>query len=226
MKVFRIVSILALSLFFTMSLCAAQGSVVKGQVTTFKAYAVKGAIVKAKKSKEEVLTDKLGYFSIKVKDGDMLKIRAKGFEGLTVSSKSSDLAVNLIYMDNEWAYNQVIENEYMKQSELDYALVNMKDENNNFDQFQDIFAAIQSVYPPAKVASSNGTRTVFLNSRGGASVGADSGALLVVDGIVTADISGLHPSKIGGIKVLMGTETSLYGSRGANGVVEIILKNQ
>ncbi|MFY0607640.1 MAG: TonB-dependent receptor plug domain-containing protein [Cyclobacteriaceae bacterium] len=225
MKRIGINSALMMAFLLSSYASVAQLSEIKGQVTTFKAYAVKGAMIKAKKSKEEVLTDSLGYFTINVKKGDMLRIKAKGFEALSLPAKDEDISANLIYMDNEWGYGQVIENGYLTKSDLDYALANMKDENNNFDQFQDIWAVIQSVYPPAKVDASNGRQTVFLNSRGGASVGADSGALLVVDGIVTADISGLHPSKVAQVKVLIGTDTSLYGSRGANGVVEITLKN-
>ena len=47
--------------------------------------------------------------------------------------------------------------------------------------------------------------------------------LFVVDGIVVSSIDDISPSMVKSIEILKGSETSIYGSRGANGVILITL---
>jgi TonB-dependent SusC/RagA subfamily outer membrane receptor len=51
----------------------------------------------------------------------------------------------------------------------------------------------------------------------------DDSALLIVDGVETSSISSVHPAEVASIEILKGSEASIYGSRGANGVVIITL---
>ena len=61
--------------------------------------------------------------------------------------------------------------------------------------------------------------------RGGAnSFSLTSEALLVVDGTPVRSIDNISPSEVKSIDVLKGPDASIYGSRGANGVVLISLK--
>jgi TonB-dependent SusC/RagA subfamily outer membrane receptor len=62
--------------------------------------------------------------------------------------------------------------------------------------------------------------------RGMSSITANSNPLYVVDGITQSDISSLNPNDIQNIEVLKdASATSIYGSRGANGVVVITTKS-
>jgi TonB-dependent SusC/RagA subfamily outer membrane receptor len=47
--------------------------------------------------------------------------------------------------------------------------------------------------------------------------------LLIVDGIVVSSIDDIIPSMVKSIEILKGSDASIYGSRGANGVVMITL---
>jgi TonB-dependent SusC/RagA subfamily outer membrane receptor len=47
--------------------------------------------------------------------------------------------------------------------------------------------------------------------------------LLVVDGIVVSTIDGIQPQMVKSIEILKGSSASIYGSRGANGVILIDL---
>ncbi|HEX2919818.1 MAG TPA: TonB-dependent receptor plug domain-containing protein [Bacteroidales bacterium] len=49
--------------------------------------------------------------------------------------------------------------------------------------------------------------------------------LYVVDGIITSTISHISPSSVKSLEVLKGSAASIYGSRGANGVILITLIN-
>lgn len=199
---------------------------VEGKVMSFKGFAIKNALVTTKRAKAETRTDSLGHFRIEVKGNDLIRVKALGFQNGMIGHRGKEnVTLNLIYNNDEWSYNKIIDLGHMSKKDLDYCIENLLDENNNFDRMADIFQVIQSVYPPAKVDELNGRKTIFLNSRGATSVYADQDALLVVDGVITQNISGIHPTKVKAVKVLVGTETSFYGTRGANGVVEILLKN-
>ncbi len=205
----------------------AQTTFVQGRVLSFKTFGLNNVEVKAKRSGSKVYTDSTGTFRISVKTPDILKVIANGFDRGTISIQSeTEYAVNIIYQNNDWAYDQVMKNENMTKEDLDYAIKYLSGENNNYDHLPDIFAVIQSEYPPAKVDYLNGTKTIFLNARGATSVFAGQNALLVVDGIITQDISAISPAQVKDVKVIVGSEASLYGTRGANGVVEIYLKSE
>jgi len=60
--------------------------------------------------------------------------------------------------------------------------------------------------------------------RGKSSILSSNQALIVVDGMETADITDLNPQDVHSIKVLKDSSASLYGVRGANGVIEITTK--
>lgn len=71
---------------------------------------------------------------------------------------------------------------------------------------------------------------IVIQIRGASSFGADARPLFVVDGVVMGHSYGVVNSSISmvdvsSIRVLTGSEASAYGIRGANGVIEITLKN-
>jgi TonB-dependent SusC/RagA subfamily outer membrane receptor len=48
--------------------------------------------------------------------------------------------------------------------------------------------------------------------------------LFVVDGVTVSSIDFVMPESVKSIEILKGTSASIYGSRGANGVILITLK--
>lgn len=71
------------------------------------------------------------------------------------------------------------------------------------------------------------TPGVYISERGEISIrGAAGPPLLVVDGVplTGSSLDFLNPADIESIRVLKGEETTLYGSRGGNGVIEITTK--
>ena len=87
-------------------------------------------------------------------------------------------------------------------------------ENNNFDRMLNIYDIIQSIYPAAQFSTTGSEKKVVLESRGPNSLFSGNEALLVVDGIVTADISGISPAQVKSVKVLVGNDAADWGSRG------------
>ena len=206
---------------------AQQTHILKGKVIAFKKYPVNNVNVSASKSKEKTLTDSQGNFTIKVKSKkDIVKFKAGGFVGQSIRIKGEkDTTANLIYIDNESSHYNVINEKMMSEERLDFCIANLMDENNNFDRLASIFQVIQYVYPSSKMESVNGINQVFITSRGPNSLTSGMEALLVVDGIVTEDITGISPAQVKSVEVLQGNDAAEFGSRGANGVIIIALKH-
>ncbi|WP_157961056.1 carboxypeptidase-like regulatory domain-containing protein [Lutibacter citreus] len=203
----------------------AQTQIIKGKVTAFKKFPLKGVNITAKKSKEKVMTDSLGLFSISCKKKDMLRVELDGFEYQYVKlGKQDSLNFNMIYRNNEKSYQSVLENNNLEKSILDYCVENLLIDNNNFEYMTSIFEVIQSVCPGARISDDTGSEKVLLITRGPNSFFADPYALLVVDGIVVDEISSIQPIQVETIKVLIGNEAGHWGVRGGNGAVEITLK--
>jgi TonB-dependent SusC/RagA subfamily outer membrane receptor len=86
-----------------------------------------------------------------------------------------------------------------------------------FASYQSIFEMIRGELPGVQV---NGTNIVI---QGPSSINLSNQPLFVVDGIVVSSISEISPRTVKSIEVLKGAAASIYGSRGANGVILINL---
>ncbi len=82
-----------------------------------------------------------------------------------------------------------------------------------------IYDMIRNVVPGVTVA---GTSVIL---RGASSISLDTEALFVVNGTPVNSIDNIRPQEVKSIDVLKGPDASIYGSRGANGVILITLKN-
>lgn len=204
----------------------AQERNISGKIMAFNTYELVEVKVSAKKAKTEVLTDELGNFQIKCKTKDALKIQAKGFETQVIKLADDNvLKINLIFIDNNSAFKSAIAAKHISEKDLEYAVENLMQENNDYSRYQSIFDLIQAKYPLAKVINSNGFNRIYLTSKGPNTLEAGAQALLVVDGMVTENIASIQPIQVASVTVLTGTDTSMYGTRGGNGVVEIELKH-
>ena len=111
---------------------------------------------------------------------------------------------------------------------IGYGSVKKKDLLNNVDKlesdqkkfsgYSDIFQLIQGKFPGVQV---NGTSIKIQNS---VSIIGSTEPLLVVDGLIVDSIRDIPPNEVQSIEVLKGPAASIYGSRGANGVILITLR--
>ena len=211
-------------LFFVSSSAISQTSELAGTIVSFNKYPLKGVTVKAKKSKQETITDENGKFTISIKKKDLLQFEAKGFEKYSYRSKEgeSSIRVNLIYQDTKKNRELVIENGYITLMDLDYGLEHLSVENNVFGNFVDVFDAIHYVLPSLTFFEENGTRKVMM--RGNKTVQGSSAALMIVNGVPVDDISYINPYEIVSIKQLSASQSAIYGARAGNGVIVIQTK--
>jgi TonB-dependent SusC/RagA subfamily outer membrane receptor len=205
---------------FIGNLLFSQMVIVKGRVTTFHKFAVKNIVVKCSKSKSKVLTNEYGVFEIVCVPKETIIFESESFE--TVKRKVKDpkdsVIVNLVFKDTKKSKEYALTNRLISEKNLAYGISNLKNENNNFDSYNNIYDLIKGKFAGVDVIGGN------ILIRGVRSLNSNNYALLVVNGTVVEDLTFLSPTQVSKIEILKGPETSQWGSRGANGVVIITTK--
>lgn len=163
---------------------------------------VPGAVILLDDIKQKRIANKAGFFKIKLKNAPKV---------IT-------------------AFSPLIGVKKVKYTGKNSIIINLANDNDNFlsdsnnekmvdpIQFRDIYD-----YLRGKVAGLNVSTTNTIRIRGASSWGGGKAPLLVLNGMqIDNDTFGdIVPTTIRSIKVLKGPETSIYGLRGANGVIEV-----
>lgn len=219
----RSISILAVFLFFTAA-SFSQTHVVHGQLTAFNKYPVANIEIMAKKSKSTTVSDSLGNFAIVCKEKDQIKIKAETFKSVSrnIDKNTETIQINLVFMDSKKNRELAVTSGYMEKSDLTYAADNMKQENNEYCNFPNVYELLKGKFPGVTVDGTSGTYRVFI--RGTQSISGSNEVLFVLDGTTGANVSGLNPCNIKSIEVIKDGMAAMYGTRGSNGVIIIETK--
>lgn len=177
-------------------------------------------------------TDADGKFSINItaKGNVILVARYIGYKAQEITVISNQNTVHFRLKNDNIQLNEVVA--------IGYATVNRKDLTGSVSsvgekQLKDIpinsaAEALAGRLAGVQVTSSEGApgSEVQIKVRGGGSITQDNSPLYVIDGIVVDDgLSSLSPQDIETVDVLKdASATSIYGARGANGVVIITTK--
>ena len=102
--------------------------------------------------------------------------------------------------------------------DLSYSVSSVKAEDKVF--FTNIYDYLRSKVPGIQVKHDN---TIVI--RGVSTLNATTTPLIFVDGVEVENISSLNPQDIYSVDVLKDASSSIYGVRGANGVILITTKN-
>lgn len=97
----------------------------------------------------------------------------------------------------------------------DVGYIDGQDESNS--SYTNIYDMIQGKVPGVQVTGNK------ITIRGVNSINLSTDPLFVVDGIVVNSIDNISPRQVKSISVLKGADASIYGSRGAGGVILITL---
>ena len=108
---------------------------------------------------------------------------------------------------------------YTKKSRLTNSVSSVNMDNNEVASYNDIGEYLQGRVPGLSVIK-DGPRYRFI-IRGLSTINGTSEPLLIVDGVEVSDISYLHPRDIKSVEVLKDSSSSIYGARGAHGVILI-----
>ncbi|RZJ30492.1 MAG: TonB-dependent receptor, partial [Chryseobacterium sp.] len=207
---------------------------VSGKITSDQNKPVQGVEVTVRNSNFSTVTNQAGRYELNVPKNATLVIRSKGFE-------DQELAVN-----GNTVINAVLTKfDSSKEKNIDevvlvgYTTVSKKDITNSIssvkgEQLNDMpvnsaAEAIQGRMAGVQVTFGEGSpgSDPEIKVRGGTSITQDNAPLYIVDGIQMDNaLSLISPKEIESIEVLKdASSTSIYGARGANGVVLITTKS-
>jgi TonB-dependent SusC/RagA subfamily outer membrane receptor len=230
MKKFKIQkTTLFLALVFVGMFVFGQDKTLVGKITVFDSIPLIGVDVKVKSSGQIVKTDTLGRFLVLCNPEDKLEIKADGFysQKVKVEKEIRMIFVNLKLkkgdknMDLAGRYVNVGYG-YVDAKSLLNSVSSMNKNDIDFSLYTNMYDLIQGQFPGVTVEGNRiivrGSKTIY---------GAESdAALLVVDGIIVSqqDFATLSPLDVQSVDVLKDGSSSIYGSRGANGVVLVETK--
>ncbi len=202
---------------------------VTGQVLDETGMGIPGANVSVKeKPRIGTITDMDGNFSLKVPENSVLMV---SFVGYTSQEKKAvagqTMSFNLV--PDSKALDEVVVVGYgtQRRSTVTGAIADVKT-----DRLKDITAPSVSNMLQGKVAGVVVTPSsgrpgdgVSIRVRGTGSISGSQEPLWVIDGVIGEGSAELNPNDIESISILKdGSATALYGSRGANGVVQVTTK--
>ena len=90
--------------------------------------------------------------------------------------------------------------------------------DNNAAAYKDIYEYLQGKVPGVQIVGTS------IRIRGMSTRTGNPDALIILDGMEVSDVSDVSPADIASVEVLKDSEATLYGMRGANGVVIIKTK--
>jgi TonB-dependent SusC/RagA subfamily outer membrane receptor len=199
-----------------------QERTVKGMVTTFDSIPLMNAQVKILSSKQTILTDSTGGFEITCLTEDKIKVNAKGFSPVKVKlTKNIKMAyVNLVLKPGPKSHDIAVGYGHVKDKDKLFAISSLHNENNQFASYSDMYQLIQGRVAGVEIVGNQ------IKIRGTNSINYPAYALIVVDGIVTDSgmLQSMSPNDVKSIDFLKDGSASIYGSRGAGGVVIITTK--
>ena len=193
----------------------AQEKTVVGKVTAFLTVPLKNVKISTKISASESFTDEQGIFSIHCSPNDVISIEASGFAPVkekVVKIKDS-LNVNLYFFNSRRNKELAVSNGHIVSGTLENAIANLPNVREDYSRYTDIFELINAKFP--FVQYRNGSFFIPPATTGTGEV------LLIYNGVEVKDISIVVPREVKSIKVLKGNDATIYGMRGANGVIEI-----
>ena len=223
----RLTMILA-SMFLMVGVALAQTKV-NGTVTSQEdGQPVIGASVIVVGTQVGTVTDVNGKFSLTCPAGkNVLRITYVGMEPIEVSARPN---MRIMLTSDQTALDEVIVVAYgtAKKGTFTGSAGTMKAEKIEKLQVSDLTRALSGQVAGVQVISSNGQpgTSATIRVRGVSSINGSNAPLYVVDGVpFDGDLSSIPASDIADITVLKdAASTSLYGARGANGIIMVTTK--
>src|SRR6056297_3283817 len=216
------IDIFILILFFLVKFTTAQDKIVHGVVHTLDSIPLIGVEIESKKSNQTFYTDSLGKFTVVTETGDKLKIRAEGFynENVKVDEKTRFMSVNLRMKPGEKQREYTIGYGYVSEKDLTTSVNQLNLDKNDFTRYNNMSELLTGRFPGVEIRNGE----IFI--RGSKTFQGSDAALIVLDGVIAESdiLLSLSPIDVKSVNVIKDGSTSVYGSRGANGVVLIETK--
>ena len=202
---------------------------VSGVVVDASGEPVIGASIQAKGTTQGTISDYEGKFEMEVSES--VKTLVVSFVGMATQEVAAGKNLRITMTENSEVIQEVVVTGYGTVAKGAYAgsAQAVKAEDIEKKNPSDVTKALAGEVAGVQISTSSGQPGTIgsIRIRGIGSISASTAPLYVVDGIPldAASISSIDPGDIASTTILKdATATSLYGSRGANGVVLITTK--
>jgi TonB-linked SusC/RagA family outer membrane protein len=220
---------LLILLFLASTAVNAQKLTITGTVTDEKGVPLPAATVQVKGTSQGVLTDMNGKYSIDVAGTNVtLVFSFVGYASREIST-ANQTSLNVMLSENVRGLDEVVVVGYGTQKKLNLtaAVDQVTSEALENRPIPNVTQGLEGVMPNLNIKPLDGkpTQAPSYNIRGTTSIGQGGSALILIDG-VEGDPSLLNPNDIASVSMLKdAASASIYGARGAFGVVLITTKN-
>jgi iron complex outermembrane receptor protein len=216
-------------LFFISANGLAQGNhQIHGTITDASDNPLAGVSVGVKGTETFVLSDEKGYYQIQVKAGATLQFSYVGMEKKEIKvSNSQQLDVILRPSSNSLGEVVVVGYGAVKRSDLTGSISTLSTKELETRVATNPYLLLAAKVPGLSIFNNNGNPggDISVNIRGFSSINGSNSPLILVDGVITTNLTGYAASDFASVSVLKdASATAIYGSRGANGVVIITTK--
>ncbi len=221
--------ILTLLLLFVAHFSFAQEQTISGKILSEDGLPLSGTTILIKDSFKGVTANFDGNYTIKAKQGQILVFSYIGYISQQVQIEDTD-TINITLQTDTSGLEEVVVVAYgtQKREALTGAIGSIKAASIETQQVTSPLRALQGVVPGVNLITQGGQpgNDPQIRIRGFSSLNADQGPLIIVDGVqFNGNINTISQDQIESISVLKdASAASLYGSRGANGVIVITTK--
>lgn len=202
-------------------------NLIKGYVSDTDNEPLAGVMVMVKGTSIGTTTDEKGKYSIRAKNGDVLVFSLLGMVDKEITVKEN--TINAKMLTDNYALSDAVVIGYgtVKKSDLTGSVATVKPDELKNSKVGMLSNALQGTAAGVQVTSGNlkpgADASIII--RGVGSVNASSAPLYIVDGVPVSGLQDVSSSDIQSIEILKdASSASIYGSRGANGVVLITTK--
>jgi len=207
-----------------------QQQAIKGKVTDSNGLPLPGVTVLIKGTTTGTVTDVNGNYSISgISNNALLSFSFVGMkrQEVSVNGKST---VNIVMEDESFGLDEVVAIGYgvSKKSDLTGSITPVAVDDISRQPISNVGELLRGKSTGVQVTQQNAApgAGVKMRIRGANSINGNNDPLYVIDGFVGGDFNSLNVNDIESISILKdASATSLYGSRGSNGVVVITTKH-
>jgi TonB-dependent SusC/RagA subfamily outer membrane receptor len=197
-----------------------------GIVTDNAGNPVSGAMIIIDKKNTNIVTDTKGFYKVKIRpdageitvftfSGVTEKAMIKGRTELNITLNSSRNAEeNQAVADNmvDVGYGKIEKKNVISQ------VNKLNSDRNKYASYSNIYDMLKGAVPGVQVIG----KSIIIQGMSSSTM--TTKPLFVVNGIIVTSIDDIHPVEVKSVEVLKGAAASIYGSRGAYGVILISLK--
>lgn len=189
---------------------------------------ISGAIIFIDNRKTDIQTNEKGFYRIKTSPKALVISAFTIMNGVKEAEIAGRTMVNFLMDGSVTVGKSIIENRpndetmnvgygTMKKKEMTTSVGKIDGTQKRFAAYQNIYDMIRGEVPGVQVRG----RSIMI--QGPSSINASTEPLLVVDNVIVNSIEDIPPQMVKSIEILKGAAASIYGSRGANGVIMIYL---